>query len=145
MLEDDMLMRVRQRVIRTGEENTAVFACQKERLNGREVEKLTAYFPADPFADRFCSHGFDPKAHLTLPGTRFWARLYWFDPDTGRLVQRKCGCKRPGWEIRIDYPAPESVPKELFTFEVPHGAVLEVSDPELGRSLRSAGQKEPPS
>jgi len=41
---------------------------------------------------------------------------------------------------RIDYPAPASLSKDLFTFEVPREAELEVNDPALGRLLYSEGQ-----
>ena len=57
-------------------------------------------------------------------------REYWFDPDTGLTVGRRCGCKAPKHAEWIDYPNPGSMPLELFSFEVPLGATLRAEEQE---------------
>jgi len=111
-------------------------------FDGREVEKIIAYYPPCPATGSWLNaHGFDPKWHLQQSGTEFRTRQYWYDLKTGRFLGRRCGCQWPYEEWRLDYPAPESVPKELFTFQVPAGAKMEVTDPELRRQLQSQGSR----
>jgi hypothetical protein len=125
---------------------TGAFATEKDQLDGREVEKVTVYLPpeADSSKPGLCAHVFVPEKHRFLSGTEFRARVYRFDPKTGLPLQRLCGCKRPlergTHDERIDYPAQRSMPRELFTFRVPDGVVLEVNDPELGRQFRPPGE-----
>jgi len=125
---------------------TGAFATEKDQLDGKEVEKVTVYLPpeADSLKLGLCAHAFVPEKHRFLSGTEFRARVYRFDPKTGLPLQRLCGCKRPlergTHDERIDYPAPQSVPRDLFTFRVPDGVVLEVNDPELGRQFRPTGE-----
>ena len=134
----------RASVIRYTEEITGLFACKKDRLRGQEVDKLTVYFPA--FRHRGGKWG---NAHTVAEakraafGTEFCARHFWFDPKTDLWLQRDCGCKPPGYRETIEYPSPESVPPELFQFEVPPGALLKVDDPALGRQIRSEGKSSP--
>ncbi|MHC4407058.1 MAG: hypothetical protein ACYTG0_46185 [Planctomycetota bacterium] len=124
--------------------NLRDFVCQKEQLDGTEAEKIAVYCPPDPdVRAEACQHGFDPKKHLLLSGTEFRGRVYWFDPKTHLLLRYRCGCKWVAHDDRFDYPAPESVPRELFTFHVPRDAVLVVNDPALRREIQSEGQTEP--
>jgi hypothetical protein len=139
-------------VIRQHEASTGIPARETDRLDGREVEKITVFLPPEtrasfgPDPTRYCAHRFNPKRHLLLSGTEFRSRVFWFDPETHLLLKRKCGCKPPNNgthdEKKIEYPAPESVSRDLLTFEVPRGASLQVRDPQLGRPVYSEGQTE---
>jgi hypothetical protein len=135
----------RTEVLRVTEYLTGISVIQKEWRGDREVEKITEYAPpgAPSAYETSCIHVFRPKKHLKLPGTQFLNRVHWFDPKTGRLLGRRCGCKPSVHEYWVDFPEPESVPRELFRFEVPRDATLEVKDPELGREIRSKGQTGP--
>ncbi len=138
----------RARLIRESEELTGVFACQKDRLAGKEVDKLTVHYPAERQAKGRWNniHSFRPEVQLAASGTEFCRREHWFDPKTQLRLRFRCGCKAPGCRVTLDYPPPESVPRDLFTFEVPLDARLEVRDPELGRdAIHSEGQREPDS
>ena len=132
----------RTEVLRVTEYLTGVSVSQKEWRGGREVEKITEYAPsgASSAYRTLCIHNFQPKKHLKSSGMQFRGRVHWFDPKTGRFLGRRCGCKPSLHEEWVDFPAPESVPRELFRFEVPRDATLEVEDPELGREIRSEGQ-----
>lgn len=127
--------------------NRATMVWAKDRRNGEEVEKLTARSLGDPDYDGRCPiHGFDPKKHQKLlesPDAQFRTRTYWLDPQTHLQVAYRCGCKSPKQEYSIDYPAPESVPRELFEFQIPRDARLEIDDPQLGRRILSEGQSFP--
>jgi hypothetical protein len=136
-------------IIRGNEAITAVFSSRKVRLANREAESLFVHLPADPqmhFAANL--HHADPTVLRESPlPTLFHSRRYWFDPETGLIVARQCGCKgspdaNSKYEpsILIDYPDPESLPAELFAFEIPVDADVTVIDPELGRPLRSEGK-----
>ena len=131
----------------TGELNKATHVSEKDRLNGEEVEKVTFRYLADPEDnEKSPITSFSPDAHLKFlqsPDAKFLTRTYWFDPKTNLLLGKDCGCVPPKYDYRIDYPAPDSVPRELFTFEVPRDALLIVDDPDVGRQIRSEGQTGP--
>jgi hypothetical protein len=134
----------RERAFRFAESVTGIAVSQKEQRDGKEVEKIIAYYPpCFHLGSSYSAHGFDPKWYLRQSGTEFRTRQYWFDPTTGRFLGRRCGCKWPQHDLWIDYPPPESVPKELFTFQVPAGAKVEVTDPELRRQFQSEGRTGP--
>jgi hypothetical protein len=136
-------VRERWRTIQSSELRTAVFACQKEQLGGKEVDRLTVHYPADPQeGGRYPIHGFDPRVQRRVSGMESRARTYWFDPDTHLMVQRQCGCEPAKYHVAVDYPPPESLARERVTFQIPRGARLEVVDPELGRPVYSEGQPE---
>lgn len=144
--EDMALINERADVIRGYEELTAVFACHKEQLADEEAEKVTAYFPAESWNDARANsniHDFDPRHQRMTLGTEHRSRRCWFDPETGLQVQFRCGCQPPGKQMKVDYPAPESVPWKLFKFQVPAGARLEVIDSELSRPIYSEGSSTP--
>jgi len=137
----------REELLPWAERAKGTWVSEKERRDGKEVEKITLRFLADP-SDGFQSalHGFVPELHQQLldsPKAEFRTRTWWFDPKTRLQVGHRCGCKPPKHDDWIDFPSPESVPKELFKFEVPRGATLEVNDPELGRVIHSEAQKGP--
>ncbi len=137
----------RDECLKFAEKAKATWVSEKERRDGREVEKITFWYLADPLAGfRSPIHGFIPELHQKLldsPKAEFRMRTEWFDPKTGRRVGHRCGCKGSAYEELTDFPAPESLPRELFTFQIPRDAVLEVRDPELGRVIHSQGQKKP--
>jgi hypothetical protein len=119
-----------------------VFACQRERLDGKEVDRITIYFPADPrYGGAEPIHDFDPKAQKSVSGSESRTRTYWFDAKTNLLIQRECGCKPPKYRVTADYPLPEQMPRELFSWKIPARAGLEVADPALGRALYSEGRQ----
>ncbi len=131
----------RAEMIRVYEERTGVFACQREQLGGKEVDRLTIYFPADPQqGGAWPIHNFEPKAQKTASGMESRTRTYWFDPKTNLMVQRACGCQPPKYQVTVDYPRPEQMPRDLFSWKMLPGVPLEVTDPELGRPLYSEGR-----
>ncbi len=86
---------------------------------------------------------FHPGYYRESPGTKFVTRQAWFDLATHLPVHYRCGCRPPKHQNWYDYPRPESVPRELFKFEVPRDAELIVVDPALGRHVQSEGPTEP--
>ena len=108
----------REAIVRDTEMLTGMLQSRKELLGDRgEVERLFAYYPADPklnFEGNL--HHADPLILRNAPlPTVFFTRRHWFDLQTGLIVARQCGCKAgPAIdstyvpETNIDYPAPES-------------------------------------
>lgn len=136
--EDGGTIEMHGTAIRYAEELTAMFRLQKEQLNGKEVDKVTEYYPADPqVAGEWPIHTFDPEMQRKVPGTQMRTRTYWFDHETGLMVQRRCGCKSPKHDENADYPPPESTRPERFAFQLPQGARLESADERLERLFRS--------
>lgn len=121
---------------------TGVFISENDSLDGEEVEKITFWYPAERDPDRLLEniHFFLPQGHLQTSGTEFLTRTHWYDPQTHRTIRCRCGCIPPKHDDWCEYPEPESVPRELFQFQVPPDALLEVKDPELGRDVSSEGQ-----
>ena len=133
-------IRERKGVKRWSERARATYVSEKDRLSGEEVEKITFTYLADPERDdRWPIHGWKPgyERLLQSPDVVFRTRTYWFDLKTQLLVRRQCGCKPPKYYDWVDYPAPESIPRDLFRFEVPRDATLEINDPALGRQVVS--------
>lgn len=129
-------LRERANTISIAEDWTAVVACERVQLDGRDVDKVTAYYPADPQQrGRWPIHGFDPRAHLRVSGKEFRTRTFWFDPETHLMVRRECGCQPAKYLVTVDYPPPENLPRERFNFEIPKDARLEIVDPALGRPV----------
>jgi hypothetical protein len=122
----------RDYIIQAHEELSAVFACEKTRLDGREVDKLTAWFPADPrHRGAWPIHEFDPTTLRKISGSQFRARHYWFDPHTGLSVRYQCGCEQSKHYVTLDYPAPDALPPDLFVFRAPRGARVQAIDPAM--------------
>lgn len=134
----DSPIRHREWTKRWSERLKATHVTEKDRLNGKEVEKMTFRYLAEPDGDQ-CIHdrkaGFEER--LRSPDAVFRTRAYWFDCDTHLLRRRKCGCKFPRHDDWVDYPSPESIPRDLFRFQVPRDATLEIKDPALGRPIVS--------
>lgn len=143
-LGDRYLVGSRDYIMRWSERLRATHVSEKDRLDGREVEKVTHRFLAEADGDQNI-HDWRPAFDKLLqsPDAVFRTRTHWFDPKTNLPVRRACGCKFPRHDDWIDYPPPESVPPGLFQFEVPRDATLEVNDPELGRRIYSEVQTEP--
>jgi hypothetical protein len=136
----------RQEIIEWSKRAKATYVSQQDRLEGKEAEKITFQYLADPLDD-----GFSP-IHVPFPGieqalqspdARYRTRTYWFDVRTHLMLRKTCGCKSPKHEESVDYPAADSLPREFFRVQVPRGATLEINDPELGRRIYSEGQKGP--
>lgn len=129
----------RESINRLYEELTAIFAQEKDRRRGKDVERITYYFPADfVHGGDWPIHSLFPKGLIEPSGNGFRTRTHWWDPKTDRSLGRRCGCKPPKHgEVSIDYPEPETFPKQLFTFQVPRDALLEINDPALGRKVYS--------
>lgn len=142
--DDDAMLSLRDPIIRMWEQSTAGFVCENDTVDGKEVEKITFYCPADFMArGEWPIHSFEAEKHIELSGTEFRTRQYWFDCQTGRQLGYQCGCKTPKHEDWIDFPSPESLSPKRFTFRVPRDALLEINDPEVGRQVYSEGQTEP--
>jgi hypothetical protein len=131
-------------VILSHESLSGAFASEKALLNGREVEKMTCYLPADPdVGGKLNIHGLDPARLLQTSGTEFCNRVYFFDPKTDLVLEKRCGCKVKVVDWWVDYPTAKSIAPERLQFQVPRDATLEIYDPELGRVIVSKGQKGP--
>jgi hypothetical protein len=65
----------------------------------------------------------------------------WFDATSLLpLKELSQGADGTVIETTIDYPSPDAVASDLFTFAMPPEILLEVNDPELGRQLYSDPQ-----
>lgn len=129
-------------IVSDAETLLGVPACQKDRLGDKEVDKVTIYYPADPQQQgNWPIHDFDPEVQRAARPTEPRTRTYWFDAKTQRMVKRQCGCQPPKYTVTVEYPDAESLSRDLFSFQIPPMARLEVADPELGRPLESEGQK----
>jgi hypothetical protein len=121
--DDDAVIISRESFVKWGEKFKAEIVPEKGRLDGKEVEKITLRWPGE-IEMGTNTVWFDPRTHRPLKKR--------YESDDGRIT-----------EVVIDYPAPDAVPKERFTFHVLRSALLEVNDPQLGRQLYSEGQKHP--
>jgi hypothetical protein len=88
---------------------------------GRKLRRMTLKWPGPP------SGGFLPRGETI-----------WFDPDSlvpvKQIVEYDDG---RSIETRTDYPAPASVPDDLFAFRPPAEVTIEINDPDLGRQVYS--------
>lgn len=91
-----------------------------DTLDGREVRKVQLRW-AGSGTPRTTSVWFDPRSLLPLK-------------------QQSQGTDGTIYETVIDYPKPEAIASDLFDFNMPRDVLLEVNDPDLGRSLYSEGQ-----
>jgi len=122
-LDDDFELIPSQSLIGWGEKHKAEVVVERDELDGKEVEKVTVQWPGE---------------------TEAGANVVWFDPLTHRPLKKRHRYDDGRiTEIMIDYPAPDAVPEERFTLEIPRSALLEVNDPLLGRPLYSEGQTHP--
>ncbi|MHC5538023.1 hypothetical protein ACYOEI_07295 [Singulisphaera rosea] len=65
----------------------------------------------------------------------------WFDPGSLLpLKQVSQGTDGTAFETVLDYPKPDAIAGDLFDFAMPRDVLLEVNDPDLGRSLYSQAQ-----
>ena len=121
-LDDDMLNR--DKLLEYAEKSKATFVPEKDRLDGREVEKITLSWPEGGMAKKM---------------------ILWFDPKTRRPAKCCWEGDQPGMgmEVSLDYPDPKEIPAEKLTLEVPRRALLEINDPHLGRQVYSEGQTGP--
>jgi hypothetical protein len=75
------------------------------------------------------------------PGSQPQVDTIWFDPDSLRPVkQRSESWDGQVTESSIDYPAPQNVPADLLTFQMPRDVTLEINDSDLGRQVYSAAR-----
>lgn len=144
--DDGSIVATRDEIMQWSQRRKATHGVEKEQRDGREVEKITFRFLADPAADfAWPIHEYVPEIHdrlLQSPGARFRTRTHWFGVKTGLQVGKQCGCQTPKSEFWVDYPAPATLSRDLFNFRVPRGATLEINDPTLGRQVHSEGQNE---
>jgi hypothetical protein len=119
--DDDAVIISRESFVKWGEKFKAEVVPEKDRLDGKEVERIALCWPGE---------------------IEMGTNTVWFDPHTRRPLKERYEYDDGRVnEVVIEYPAPDAVPKEQFTFEVPRSALLEVNDPQLGRQLYSEGQK----
>lgn len=131
-------IQTRRQVIEQKEELRAEYTSEMDERDEVPLEKITFRFLADS-----ADNGFSPihrlpddfPERIQSPDAKFRTRVYWFDPTTGLVRGRTCGCRVPKHDYRIEYP--ESIPLELFAFEVPPHATLVVEDNDLGRKVTS--------
>jgi hypothetical protein len=117
----------RDKCMQWAEERKATIQIEKDQLGGRNVEKVVVFWPGGQVEDR---------------------EVVWYDPETRRPVKIYVYSKSflshdlvSEYEILIDYPAPETIPADRLSLEVPREARLEIGDAQLGRYIRSEGRK----
>jgi hypothetical protein len=114
---------VYQNWVRWEDERKTLVARGTDRLDGKQVSKATLRRPDDP------------EGRSTM---------VWFDPSSYRpLKVRNVLPDGSATEFLIDYPAQGQVPVELFRFQVPRSATLEMYEPQFGRWLYSKGETGP--
>ena len=128
-IEDSELLMSRDKCMEWAEQRKATLQIEKDQLDGRSVEKVVIFWPGGQVEDR---------------------EIVWYDPATHRPVKIYVYSKSflahglvSEYEMSIDYPAPATIPASRFAVEVPCEARLEIADSQLGRFIRSEGQKGP--
>jgi hypothetical protein len=108
-------------MVRWAQSHRADVRVETETSGGRKVRKITLNWPGPS------SGGFLPRGE-TL----------WFDPDSLRPVKQRVEYDDGrAIDMQMDYPAPASVPDDLFAFRPPPDVTIEINDPDLGRQVYS--------
>jgi hypothetical protein len=108
-------------MVRWAESHRAEVRVEPETLGGRRLRKITLNWPG-------------PTSGASFPR----GETIWFDADSLRPVRQKVELDDGlSIETRTDYPAPESVPEDLFAFRPPADVTIEINDPDLGRQVYS--------
>ncbi len=125
--ESEGIVQDSEALLRWAESNRAEIRVKPDTIDGRRTRKLLLRWPGPP------SGGSVPRAETI-----------WFDPDSLRPMKRLIEFDDGrSIETRIDYPAPEAVAEDLFTFRPPPDVVIEINDPDLGRQVYSEARKRP--
>ncbi|QEH33465.1 hypothetical protein OJF2_19670 [Aquisphaera giovannonii] len=107
-------------LVRWAEDHRADIRVEADTLGGRKLRKVTLRWPG-------------PEGQ---PGGQ--SDTVWFDHESLRPVRQVSHTfDGRAIEVTLDYPAPESLPADLFSFSMPRDVTLEVNDPDLGRQLYS--------
>jgi hypothetical protein len=110
-----------EEMVRWAESHRAEVRVEAETIAGRTLRKLTLKWPGPP------SGGMLPRGETI-----------WFDPDSLRPVKQLVEYDDGRTiEMQMDYPAPDSVPDDLFAFRPPSDVTIEINDPDLGRQVYS--------
>ena len=108
-------------MVRWAESHRAEVRVNSDTIGGRKLRKITLNWPGP------ASGGFLPRGETI-----------WFEPDSLRPVKHRIEYDDGrSIEIQTDYPAPESVPDDLFAFRPPPDVTIEINDPDLGRQVYS--------
>jgi hypothetical protein len=111
-------------MVRWAESHRAEVRVEPDTIGGRKLRKITLNWPGPP------SGGFLPRGETI-----------WFEPDSLRPVKHRIEYDDGrSLETQTDYPAPESVPDDLFAFRPPPDVTIEINDPDLGRQVYSEGR-----
>ncbi len=125
--EADGLVQDSEALLRWAESNRAEIRVEPDTIEGRRARKIVLRWPGPP------NGGAVPRAETI-----------WFDPESLRPVKRLVEFDDgQSIETRIDYPAPDAVADDLFTFRPPPDVVIEINDPDLGRQVYSEAQRRP--
>ena len=123
--EADGLVQDSEALLRWAEANRAEIRVEPDMIGGRKSRKIVLRWPGPPDG-----------------GIMTRTETIWFDPDSLRPVKRLAEFDDGrSIETRIDYPAPEAVADDLFSFRAPADVVIEINDPDLGRQVYSEGQR----
>jgi hypothetical protein len=115
------LVQDNEALLRWAENHQADIHIEPDSLDGRNVRKVVLRWPG-------------PGS----PGSHPQIDTVWFDPDSLRPVKQRSELWDGGLtEARFDYPAPENVPADLLTFQMPRDVTLEINDSDLGRQVYS--------
>ena len=125
--EADGLVQDSEALLRWAEANRAEIRVEPDTIAGRRARKIVLRWPGPP------TGGAVPRAETI-----------WFDPDSLRQVKRLVEFDDGrSIETRIDYPSPDAVAEDLFTFRPPPDVVIEINDPDLGRQVYSEARRRP--
>ncbi len=115
------LVQNHEALLRWAENHQADIHIEPETVNGHKLRKVVLRWPGPG----------DPGSHPQID-------TVWFDPDSLRPVKQRSELWDGGvTEASIDYPAPENVPADLLTFQMPRDVTLEINDSDLGRQVYS--------
>jgi hypothetical protein len=111
--------------LRWAESQAAAIRIETVTIAGREARKAVVRWPG-------------PAQGTSMPRDQ----TVWFDPSSLLpLRQRLVYGDGRVEETTFDFPAPGSVPDDLFAFRPPPGLVLEINDPDLGRRIVTETRK----
>ena len=109
-------------MVRWAESHRAEVRVESDTLGGRKLRKITLEV-ARASQRRVPSPAARPSGSSPIRSGPSSSRVEY---DDGRSL-----------EMQTDYPAPESVPDDLFAFRPPADVTIEINDPDLGRQVYS--------
>jgi hypothetical protein len=108
-------------MVRWATSHRAEVRVESDTVGGRTLRKIALNWPGPP------SGGMLPRGSTI-----------WFEPESLRPIKQRIEYDDGrSLETQMDYPAPDAVPEDLFTFRPPPDVTIEINDPDLGRQVYS--------